>query len=249
MAFDSTLINPKAFQPVKRCVDIVFCIALASSMEKYLPAIKRTIKTFYKYISENADYTHPAPNELRVRIIGFDSTELSARSSLVESEFFTIPRQIDEFHLFLDELKTTTTDGFKNNALHAMAIAMKSNWHKNEDVDWDRSRHIIVVISDSVSMSLEEINNKNSQKSDFPQNYDEMLSAWANQVENYPHLYPYAMDRMAERLIAIVPENDYPWCDMSEEFDYAMTAPFSMNMFFGGKSSFNELIRIVCNFK
>lgn len=249
MAYDSTLINPKALQPVKRYVDIVFCLALTSSMEKYLPTIKHAIKVFYKYISEKADYTHPVPDELRVRIIGFNSTELSAQSSLVESEFFAIPRHINEFNLFLDELKTASTDGFKNNALHAIAMAMKSNWHKYKDADLEKNRHIIVVISDSASISLEETNNKNSYKENLPKNYDEMLLAWLSQVENYTHLYPYAMDQIAERLVIFAPEDAYPWSDMAEEFDYAAVAPFSMDMFLGDDSNFNELIRIVCNFK
>lgn len=219
-------------------VDIVFCVCITSSMKSYLSHIKNVVNNFYDYICCKYDYYYSGfPDQLRIKIIGFGSTENSGCNSLVESEFFLIPQQQDILSQYLDTLEVTDAYGLKNNALYAMTKALYSDWHRIKDISTEKTRQIVVMMSDRASLSFEELNdtdwNFDIDHNKLPQNYMDFYYAW--NPTGYPlggsYTNNYGIDKRAGRLVLIVPENEYPWEDMSEEFDYAAVVPFSGEIF------------------
>lgn len=215
-------------------VDMVFCVCITSNMKNYLPFIKTVINHFYDYICCKYNYGYSGfPDQLRIKIIGFGSTENSRCNSLVESEFFLIPQQRDVLSQYLDTLEVTDAYGLKNNALYAIAKAMNSDWHRIKDLETEKNRQIVVMMSDSASLSFEELNDTgwdfDIDHNKSPQNYNDFYYAW--QPTGYPLDGSYtnrcSIDKRAGRIVLIVPENEYPWEDMSEEFDYTIVVPFS----------------------
>lgn len=240
---DKKYINPKALERVTNYADIVFCIGISSSMENFLPKIKHAICTFYDSIYQNkGNPKYRFPDQLRIKIIGFGSTEQSPESILLESEFFLIPQQLETLSAFLNNIATTGNEGVKDNALNALTAAMRSDWCQIKDAAIERARHVIVVISDKVALPIEELIRNESLTHNLgskpPQSYEELYLAWSNQIDGHPHLRPYTMDHLAQRLVCFVPENGYPWCDIAEEFDYAAVIPISEEIFTDTEWSF-----------
>ena len=206
-------------------VDIVFCIDVTGSMSPIINTVKNLALDLYDDLVDTMRNQYQRNVEqLRVKVIGFRDYYCDGAYAMEESGFFTLPAQKAEFKRFVDSLQAKGGGDEPENALEAMALAMKSDWVKVTDPNKEKARNVVVVFTDASAHPLEKSAGgvPSGYPSDMLKSYAELYEAWCGQGK-----FEYSMDTMAERLIVFAPEDAYPWSDMAEEIDYAAVVPIS----------------------
>lgn len=211
----------EALQGIKTNADIVLCIDLTGSMTPIIDQIKKLSTTFYDKLIENMRSTcGRLIHQLRVKVIGFRDFYCDGKYALEESEFFNLPEQTDEFRNFVEKMEAKGGGDEPENAMEALALAMKSDWVTTENYNTEKIRNVIILFTDASAHPLEK--DAGSKPADYPKGipatYQELYDAWNNPQGTCEGGSGYNMDPRAERLIIFAPEDAYPWTDISDEF-------------------------------
>lgn len=211
-------------------VDIVFCIDLTASMAPLINTVKElTLNLYDDLIKEMREKKSRIVKQLRVKVIGFRDFYCDGQYALEESSFFTLPEQKNEFSSFVRKLEAKGGGDEPENALEAIALAMKSNWVKVTNSNTEKARNVVIVFTDASAHPLEK--QLDGVDENYPKgmlkSYNELYEAWCGQGSLAGSTGEYVMDKMAERLVIFAPEDAYPWSDMAEEIDYAAFVPIS----------------------
>lgn len=211
----------EALQGIKTNADIVLCIDLTGSMSPIINQIKTLSTKFYDKLIENMRTNcGRVINQLRVKVIGFRDFYCDGKYALEESEFFNLPEQTDEFHDFVEKLEAKGGGDEPENAMEALALAMKSDWVTTENYNTEKIRNVIILFTDASAHPLEK--EAGHKPADYPKDmlgtYQELYDAWNNPQASCGGESKYNMDPRAERLIIFAPEDAYPWTDISDEF-------------------------------
>ena len=231
---DKPVIVQDALGGVTTYVDIVFCIDVTASMAPIINTAKALTLNFYDDFFRAMPLSKqtlekPSVKQLRVKVIAFRDYYCDGTYAMEESDFFELPKQKNEFRNFVASLEAKGGGDEPENALEAMALAMKSDWVRVTNPNTEKARNVVVIFTDASAHPLEKSIDGVSEyyPADMLKNYNELYEAWCGQGTCMDNGESYTMDKNAERLVIFAPEDAYPWSDMAEEIDYAAVVPIS----------------------
>ena len=230
-------------------VDIVFCIDVTASMAPIINTVKNLTLDLYDVLITNMPLKKERSiKQLRVKVIAFRDYYCDGPYAMEESDFFKLPEQKNEFRNFVASLEAKGGGDEPENALEAMALAMKSDWVRVSNPNTEKARNVVVIFTDASAHPLEKSDGEKPEyyPADMLKSYNELYEAWCGPRPLMDNVESYAMDKMAERLIIFAPEDVYPWNDMAEEIDYTAVVPVSEA---GGCAELNRdfILEIICN--
>ena len=223
----------EALGGVTKYVDIVFCIDVTYGMTPIINTVKDLTLNFYDDFFRamplsKQSLKKPSIKQLRVKVIAFRDYYCDGPYAMEESDFFELPKQKNEFRNFVASLEAKGGGDEPENALEAMALAMKSDWVRVTNPNTEKARNV-VVFTDASAHPLEKSIDGVTEyyPAGMLKNYNELYEAWCGQGTCMDNVESYTMDKNAERLVIFAPEDVYPWSDMAEEIDYAAVVPVS----------------------
>lgn len=227
---EGNVVVQDALGGIKTYVDIVFCIDVTASMAPVIDTVKNlTLDLYDDLIKVMRENNSRIVEQLRVKVIAFRDYYCDGPYAMKESDFYVLPNQRNEFHDFVASLEAKGGGDEPENALEAMALAMKSDWVKVHNPNTEKARNVVVIFTDASAHPLEKSADGVSEyyPVDMLKSYNELYEAWCGQGSCMDDQDPYAMDKSAARLIIFAPEDSYPWSDMADDIDYAAVLPIS----------------------
>lgn len=182
-------------------VDIVMCIDATGSMAPIIEEVKGNALSFYQRFVDAMEENDKTVEQLRIKVIVFRDYGCDY-VPMVESEFFNLPDQNESFKTFVSGIEATGGGDGPENALEAIALALKSNW----TTGGSKRRHAILVFSDAPALALGERADSPSYPSGMPKDLAELGSWWEGTNQTLSSTY----QSKAGRLVAFVP-NAEPW--------------------------------------
>lgn len=183
-------------------VDIVMCIDATGSMSPILSEVKNNAMSFYKKFIEEMEAQDPPKSvqQLRIKVIVFRDYGCDSEP-MVESKFFTLGEggEDEDFNSFMNDIAAEGGGDGPENALEALALAMKSDWVKTGAV----RRHVIMMYTDAPALKLQERAGSTGYPAGMPASIAELREWWEGQY----------MENRAKRLLLFAPA-DTPWSDM-----------------------------------
>ena len=110
------------------------------------------------------------------------------------------------------------------NALEAIALAMKSDWVHAISTN-EKARNIIVVFTDASAHPLEKSAKVISEyyPTDMLKSYSQLVDAWQGSGSlGYDRIEKYRMNPRAKRMIVYAPYDMYPWDDLEKDLEMTM---------------------------
>ena len=189
-------------------VDIVMCIDATGSMHKVIDQVKDNAMAFYKMFVESMEENGKDVAQLRIKVIAFRDYGVDSEP-MQESEFFTLTGQDDgqeiEFKNFVASIEADGGGDAPENALEAIALALKSDW----TTSGDKQRHAIFMFSDAPALPLGARADASSYPTDLPKDIAALSSWW----EGTDQTIGSTFIPKNGRLVAFVP-NAEPWTDL-----------------------------------
>ena len=195
-------IGKGAGQGMDYSVDIVMCIDATGSMAHILDEVKANALSFYQKFVDEMEAQDPPKSiqQLRIKVIAFRDYGVDSEP-MVESKFFTLDTESGEFHSFVDKIEAEGGGDEPENALEALAIAMKSDWVRSGAV----RRHVIIMYTDASALPLGARADAAKYPKDMPKDLAELQEWWEGQY----------MEKRAKRLLLFAPDAT-PWSDMAD---------------------------------
>ena len=230
-------------QNIDTYMDIVFCIDVTQSMQPTINKVKGfTLSLYDSLVPFMLEKAHREVKAMRVKVIAFRDFYCDGSCSLLESQFFKLPEENDGFKKFVNSLQAKGGGDEPENALEALALAMKTDWVKIKDLSTQRARHVIVLFTDDAAHRFEQAQEGVDEY--YPKNmlksYEEFIRAWQGQCALGDDRNSYSMDKRAKRLVVFAPDELYPWNEMSEDIENAVF--LTMEKGGGGIDVANEVI-------
>ena len=186
------------------CVDIVMCIDATGSMAPIINEVKNNAMTFYQRFIDSMEENDKDVGELRIKVIVFRDY-ICDSEPMTESAFFTLPEQSTAFKSFVSNIEACGGGDGPENALEAIALALKSNW----TTSGSKRRHAILVFTDAPALSLGERADCPNYPSGLPTTIAQLGAWWEGTDQTLGSTY----QPKAGRLVAFVP-NAEPWTDL-----------------------------------
>lgn len=181
-------------------VDIVMCIDGTGSMSPIIEQVKANALSFYqKFVDEMEKQDPPkSVEQLRIKVIVFRDFKCDSEP-LLESRFFKLDDEKTEFSDFVNSIVAEGGGDVSENALEALALAMKSDWVRTGT----KRRHVIMLYTDAPALAFEDRASEPGYPSDMPKNFAELREWWEGQE----------MELSSKRLLIFAPDAN-PWSDM-----------------------------------
>ena len=195
-------------------VDLVLCIDVTSSMQPIIDTVKGMALSLYDDMVDALAKKRRKVRDFRVKVIAFRDYYCDGQYAMEESKFFNLPEQSVEFNEFVLGLKADGGGDEPENALEAIALAMKSDWVQALSSN-EKARNIIVVFTDASAHPFEKA--KEGVTQFYPDNMltslEDLKMAWEgqNSLGGASLTDIYRMDPQAKRLIVYSPLDSYPW--------------------------------------
>lgn len=184
--------------------DFVICIDATASMAPYLDEVKaNALSILQKYVEgvEESGYTL---EQLRIKVIAFRDY-VCDEVPMVESAFFTLPEERDAFESCLDGIEAKGGGGGAENALEALALALRSDW----TTGGYRRRHIVLLFTDSGALPLGARADCPGYPDGMPKDLAQLGSWWDGTDPSFEGTY----QPRAGRLIVFAPDVS-PWTEL-----------------------------------
>jgi len=197
-------------------VDLVLCIDATGSMGPIIEEVKDSARDFHGKITEALSEKNRSVSTFRIKVIVFRDYYCDGDKSMTISDFFTLPEQTDNFNSFVSSISADGGGDEPENALEAIALAMKSDWN----TDGARKRHIIMVWTDASAHKLEKASEESkpvNYPQDIPSTLTELSDMWNDNQTG-------VMNLSAKRLILFAPDM-YPWSTIGSEWDNTVWVP------------------------
>ena len=175
-------------------IDVVMCIDATESMKPFMSEFKANVLSFYRKFVEEMEARGDSVDQLRIKVIAFRDYDCDSEP-MVESRFFVLDDEVEELYSFVDKIEAKGGRAGGQNALEALALAMKSDW-----VTDTRRRHVIMLWTDGDALELGVRRNRSLYPSDMPADMAELYEWWEGGE----------MDRKARRLFLFAPDV-WPW--------------------------------------
>ncbi len=193
----------------KYYIDIVFCLDKSGDMFPYMDQIKENIKTFPKELEEKiieeAFWMDDPIGMIRAKVIAFSDFATEGANTIQETEFFEFPSQEEEFFAAIDGIQTDGGGDKPENALEALALAVKSDW----TTKGKRRRHIVVMLTNAPPHPLQYRADCEGYPEGMPKDLAELGDWWGGFSEDFKGTYSYK----AGRLVVFAPDTA-PWNEM-----------------------------------
>ena len=187
------------------CVDIVMCIDDTGSMSPIIDEVKNNAMSFYQKFVDSMEENDKEVSELRIKVIVFRDY-ICDSEPMVESDFFVLPRQNVAFRDFVSGIEACGGGDGPENALEAIALALKSNW----TTSGSKRRHAILVFTDAPALPMGERADSPNYPTGLPKNIAQLGAWWEGTDQSLGSTY----QKKAGRLVAFVP-NAEPWTDIT----------------------------------
>lgn len=184
-------------------VDIVMCIDGTGSMGGLIGTVKANALQFYEKLEESMSLAGKMPSSARVKVIVFGDYECDPQP-MRESPFYTLPEQNDGFREFVTGITANGGGDIPENALEAIALAMKSDWTPRQT--GKKRRQVIVVFTDAPALPLGARASCPGYPTDIPQTMAELSAWWEGTTQTLGGNY----DPNSGRLVVFAP-NDESW--------------------------------------
>lgn len=184
-------------------VDIVFCIDATGSMVDIIEKTKSKAKELYPELQGALIESGRNVSQIRVKVIMFRDFYFDKKHSFAQTEFLTLPEEINEYESFLNLIKAAGGGDEPENGLEALAAAINSDW----TMDGDKRRHIIVMYTDASAHPLEKAQTMDDKiKKYYPENMPgsliELIEMWNNPSSDS------ALTNLSQRLILFAPSHE-----------------------------------------
>lgn len=199
-------------------VDLVLCIDVTASMQPIIDTVKGMALSLYDDMVTALKIKRRKVNDFRVKVIAFRDYYCDGQFAMDESRFFSLPNETAAFSEYVLGLKADGGGDEPENALEAIALAMKSDW-VHAISENERARNIIIVFTDASAHPFEKAQDGITKF--YPDNMLNSLAdlrqAWEgqNQLDGRSLIDDYMMDQSAKRLIIYSPKDSYPWNEIS----------------------------------
>ncbi|MBR2460195.1 MAG: VWA domain-containing protein [Clostridia bacterium] len=191
-------------------IDVVFCIDATGGMVPFIDSFRAAVPSLYGSILDRFDEWGKPCDEVRIKIIAFRDYKYD-KEPMTESHFFN-QNEVDELEGFLEHLTAEGGGDEPENALEALALAIKSDWN-TESL---RRRHVIVMITDAAPLELGERKEcPGYPEAEMPENFEELLAWMGNSASgfesgNYKRPDDIRFISRNSRLLLVTPD-DQPW--------------------------------------
>lgn len=184
-------------------VDVCLCIDGTGSMSGIIDAVKAQAKNVYEMYSDAMTKTGRAVGGFRVRVIVFRDYGCDGNDAMVESEFFDLsdPLQQEAFENFVDGIEATGGGDGPENALEAIALALRSNW---TTTGGRFRRHATLLFTDAPALPLQEASRVTS--SIYPEAMPMDLAELHDMFDRGDQEYAPAYSGKHGRLVIFAPE-------------------------------------------
>lgn len=186
-------------------VDIAICIDATGSMAPIIEEVKSNALSFYQRFLDGMAEADKDVAQVRVKVISFRDYGCDAEP-MKESDFFVLPEQNAEFEAFVNGIEATGGGDGPENALEAIALALKSNW----TTEGSKRRHAILVFSDAPALELGARADAASYPQGMPADLAQLGAWWESTDQTFTGTYQVK----AGRLVAFVP-NAEPWTSLT----------------------------------
>jgi len=196
-------------------VDLVMVIDLTGSMGHIISAVRAAAINFQEQLFLRLAERGKAVSQLRVRVVGFRDM-FADQECFIESKFFELPNEKEDFSLFVNSLKAKGGGGDgPESGLEALSLAIHSDWTKQGD----RRRHVVVVWSDAKPHPLGV--RQSSIVGDFGsricRSFDDLTDAWETGQDS-------GLDKNSRRLVLYAPDTS-EWQTISESWSQVIHFP------------------------
>lgn len=179
----------------ERCIDIVFCIDGTGSMGGCIDNVKAHAQKLYEDLRRNLESAGCSVAMVRIRTIVFRDYKSDGADSMVQSRFFELPAEIEEFAEHFRSVSAFGGCDEDANGLEALYYAMKS-----EFVSGPQDRQIIVLFADTDAIPLRE----RKRYPGYPQEMadsDGLAKLWYGKADR-----PVKLSERNKRLIMFAPD-------------------------------------------
>ncbi len=185
-------------------VDIVMCIDATGSMAPIIGEVKNNAISFYQKFIDSMEENDKEVAQLRIKVISFRDYGCDSQP-MVESEFFVLPEQNEQFRAFVNGIEATGGGDGPENALEAIALALKSDW----TTGGSKRRHAVLVFSDAPALPLSARAGAATYPQGMPADLPQLGAWWEGTDQTLSGTY----QPKAGRLVAFVP-NAEPWTEI-----------------------------------
>lgn len=196
-------------------VDIVFCIDATGSMGPLLDMVKENALTFYRDLMNEMSQKGKNIDRIRARIVAFRDYMADGKNAMLTTDFYDLKEESDRFDAVIRSLHPEGGGDEPEDALEALAYAIKSKWTKGGD----KRRHLIVVWSDASTHPIGYSAAAMNYPRKMVKTFDELTNMWDGDAKSGG-----LMDSNAKRLLIFAPEAEY-WTDIAETWDNVIHFP------------------------
>ena len=194
-----------AGQGMEYYVDIAMCIDATGSMSPIIDEVKRNAMSFYQRFIDAMEESDKEVAQLRIKVIAFRDYKKDAEP-MKQSEFFVLPSQNSEFEAFVNGIEASGGGDVPENALEAIAYALKSDW----TTGGDKRRHVILMFSDAPALPLGARADCGSYPTEeMPADLAQLGSWWEGTDQTFDSTYQPS----AGRMVVFAP-NAEPWTEL-----------------------------------
>lgn len=198
MLYDLYSVNSRTFD---YNVDIVMCIDATGSMDHVLDEVKRTALSFDEMFRNAMTLSQKTVDQLRVKVIAFRDYMVDSEP-MKESRFFSLPGEREQFKSFVDNIAACGGGDEPENALEAIATALKSDWV----MTGAKRRHVILLFTDASALEL----NQRAECKNYPTNLPKRLEELGDWWEGTSQYYYSNYQQKAGRMVMFCPRKE-PW--------------------------------------
>lgn len=197
-------------QGLTYAVDLVICIDATGSMGPVIEEVKESAAGFYRKLSYKLESKKKNVDQLRTKVIVFrDYYYDPANMAMVESPFFDMTTQQDEYAAFVAGIIPDGGGDEPESGLEALALAVLSDWEKG--ATFAKRRQVVLMFTDASAHSLGKADKPAHYPSHIPGSLDELTDLWAQ------------MSSQSKRLVLFAPDAS-PWT-MLGAWEHVTTFP------------------------
>ena len=224
--------NSPNFLSTKRNIDIVFCIDGTGSMSPCIDNVKGNAKRFYADFAKAMTDMGSKIDMMRIKLIVFRDYKSDGPNSMIESAFFELPAEEQEFSAYLDGIHATGGCGEDANGLEAFYRAMTSDFTTGA-----KDRQVIVLFADTTAIPLGRRRNCAGYPTDM---VDEngLLETWM-----CTQSYPSNLRERNKRLVMFAPKGSC-YEEMKQRYNRSVFIPVEIHSGLDGVS-FADIIKII----
>lgn len=192
-------------------VDIVLCIDSTGSMQPVIKNVKSQALNIHSNILSRMAEKNKTIDCLRMRVIAFKDFWADMEPIASMPDFVDMNQNAEAFESFVRELHAAGGGDDPESGLEALALALKSPWHEDNQ---SKRRRIIVVWTDAAAHPLEKAASAPPTKypEGMPANLDELTDAWDK------------MPVASRRLLLYAPDTS-PWNNIGHNWEQTIYYP------------------------